>query len=1332
MMKKLILLFIIFLRTACLGAVEFDIRHYTNSDGLSNSSVNTIFQDRSGRMWFGTWDGLNRFNGRSFRIYKPEFSDISSPSSNIIREIIETTDGMIWIATERGVDRYDPRTEEFRRYFSGAIEASLQEHPFSLSLDTGGNVCVFFSGRGLFRFSQSTNDFISLASVPLNASEFIVDRNDNAWILSSDSSVYKIPLDSPAYYKLVENAGVAAAIFYDENYMWVQNGNKYRKLNLLSEVSVETYSLPRDMERINSVSFFEDGSQILGVNSGLYRMEPGGKTFNPIMKDIPVTSLYYGSQDIIWVGTDTKGIFRLAPEVSFFHSFPEDGGNFFGGAVRCFAEDREGNFFVGTKGNGLFVFRREGAYIRPVSHITEAQGLINNSVFAFYEDSRVMWIGTDGRGLNYYEFSGKKLMTLRMPDGINLEHVYSIVPDDADVLWVGTSGQGLFRLEIDRSRAPYSVKSYSQFIYREGENSISNNVVYSILKDESGSLWIGTRGGGLNRLNLHTMEFSTVNLSSYDEMSNLKADVTCLSMAKGGTLMVGTSSGYYMVERDRGDAVVHLGESDGMPNSTVHGIIMDRHGRIWLSTNRGLVWVRQNGDAASIVPFFKEDGLQDNEFSDGAFYTTRGDGLLAFGGIGGLTLFNPEKALATSYLPEVLFESFFIDNTFVKISDYKKDIKGVSTLLLPYKNNSFGFTFVPADYISSLKCDISYMLEGYMKDWVNIGSSSSVVFSRIPAGNYKLIVRSSSADGIHSDHYYSMPVKISQPWYAGTLARWIYLVLFLIISFGMYRGVKYRLGVRRQVVADRMEKARVEYVHEAKLQFFVNIAHEFSNSLSLIYGPCEELLSESGISAKERRYLDIIKSNSERMRNLIQQLINFRKAETGHLDIKYSIVDVGRLVNMEASLFGDAIEQKKISFKIVLEPEKILWTSDRDCLEKIIFNLISNAIKYTPAGEEIRLSAKIDGENKFIIIDISNTGVGIPEEKLESIFDRYTVLEKFEQDISKGKTSNGIGLAMCKSLCELLGGNISVESDSKSYTSFIVQLPYRDGVVEQEEMPAEPGQKPEIQTESMQERLPENPILGRNVLIVDDDDKLRAFLSDILYGKYSSTIASNGKMALEKIRENAPDAIISDVVMPEMNGIQLLAEVKKDPVLARIPFILLSAENSVEEQINGIQGGADAYLGKPFNPSYLLATLDNLIGRAKSLIDYGNSTYSALDSMLGRNIAKEDKQLVYKITSAIRENLDTDTLSIDYIAQECGLSRMQLYRKTKDLLNMSPIEYVQEIRLDYATKLLKSTNKTIQEIVYQCGFNNKTYFYKSFSKKYGMTPKAYREGRTRE
>lgn len=1346
-MRKL-LIFLFILISSFSYSLSYEVQNITNFEGLSNSSINVIFQDSSSMMWFGTWDGLNMYNSKSIKVFKPSIDDKTSISNHIIRGIIQTNKNTLWIATDLGVNKLNIEENTFESFFdTSSNREATGEHSFLIAKNSNNQIVVSVNMQGLYYYNVEETKFEPLFNTEeYDTKKILFDSIGDLWLHTKDKLLYKLSIDFSSSIPKVNSINNFSLI---KNIKSIFQGQSSELIIQSDNNDLFSYSIVNDqLKKILSNSLFsqavnalhiDDDIVYIGTSNGLYAFNIKDDLLVEILSNISVLSFYKGTQDVLWAGTDMKGVIKVVPSKNNFQNYTSDQiPEFSKSAVRAFIENGQNDVWVATKGSGILIFRKNKIAKELVFDriLTTQDGISSNSVYKLTKDiDNVIWIGTDGKGINYYDNKTNKIKNLQLPKEIQLSSVYEIFNDANNTLWIGTSGYGMYKLVIDRLSDPYKVVDYKQYIYSSNESSLSNNIVYSIVKSSDNHLWIGTRGGGVNKFNIKSELFELLHLSN-DETYKPNEDVLSLMVSKNDNLYIGTSLGLYRVEFQNNEdhLIQHFTENDGIPNNTIHGVLQDQNNAIWISTNKGIAKIQIKKDDAIIIPYYVDDGLQNNEFSDGAYYTNPTATSLYFGGINGFNLFNPLEIDQNDYIPDLWLDAFIVDNVERNLKDFLHQKKGKKVLQLAYDNSSFGFRFIPIDFVRNYKNEISYMLDGFHSEWINIGSSNTIVFSNLPSGNYQLKVRCSNSDRIWSDDIFTMPIKILPPWWASTLAFVIYSILLLVILFVIFKFLLYRRNIEKEIQKQELNRKITSEVHQAKLNFFTNIAHEFSNSLTLIYGPCDKLLNENEGNGSTKKYLQIIKSNSLRMQSLIEELVEFRKAETGHLKLEIENVDIVELVQYTADNFIDVLENKNINLIINFTPNKISFNTDRNGIEKILFNLISNAIKYTPTNEDIVVN--LSKENNSLNISIKNTGVGIKESQMNLIFNRFEVLNRFEKNVSSGKYyGHGIGLSLCKSISNMLGGDITVNSDGESYVEFHVVIPNHkvtspleteiESLRIENKLDATPPEKESI-TQSPDFSYQDNQNKKDLILLIEDEPDLRMMIKDMLKSKYEIQEAENGIEALEIMEKNLPVLVLSDIMMPLLNGFELLKKIKEDKRTSHIPVILISSKGDIESKIEGIEIGADAYLKKPFNIRHLEALIVNLLNKKETLKDFSNSIYASMEFFEGKDIYIEDKNFVMEVACLIHNNIDNENLTLDFIASEMMVSKMQLYRKIKEVANQTPTEFIRSIRLKHAEHLLKTTKKTVLEIIYLSGFNNKSYFYREFSKKNQLTPTEFR------
>lgn len=1312
------------------------INRLGNNDGLSNSSINTIFQDSFGLMWFGTWDGLNQYNGAEFTHFRPNPSDSTSISNNIIRNVFENQKGRLWITTDFGINRFDLLNNTFKSYLLGYDNKGIfRESSFASTKDADGNILASAYNCGLYIYDPETDNFrqIELPGVNThNITHLFFDRFNNLWIVSDKHEIARITFSrlSPEATVIKSHEQVIspikpAKIFYDKyNRLWIQNEkhsvsyldlvtNKWHSFNFPHSTGVE----------LNNVLHTAEG-YLFATSSGLIRNDHKDGSFSTSLTGIPVLSVFPGSQGIVWVGSDSQGLFKLLPSRHDFNSFtkeniPELGNH----AVRAIYKDENHKLWIGTKGGGLIEITHLGASsLQKTQRYTTADGLLNNSIFCLSPAThRNFWIGTDSKGINYYSDRQKKIMSLQAEPGFNLDavsSVYALLQTNDTTLWAGTSGNGLFRFTLNYSdKNGYRVTHSEHFSFNPAhKNGLNNNIIYSLRAEGDSTLWIATRGGGLNKLNLKTNRFTAYRNNPADASSISNDDVISIYRDQDGPLWIGTSYGLNRMKKTADGKIIfeRFMESNGLANSNIHGILQDHENHIWISTNKGIS--RINTIDGSLTNYFHNDGLQDNEFADGASLASDGLNELYFGGVNGFNVFHPAQIGQSNYTPPLFLSSFKIDNVAQPL-DQVSAVRKIS-----YKNNSLSFHFAILDYIANHKCNTEYRLNRNSnadENWIQLGSGKDIILSNLPSGKYELEIRYTNSDNIWSNQTFVFPFQITPPWWKSPFAYIAYISILLLLAYMVFKMQKFRLKMQHSVELEKLEKEKKEEVHQAKLRFFTNIAHEFSNSITLIYGPCERMISNSVLNEKDKNYLYIIKRSAERMQNQIQQLMEFRKAETGHLSLHFETIDVAEMIRYTVDNFLDMADQKKIELSLQLDNNIPNWVVDRDAFEKIIFNLISNAFKYTPVSGKITLSLNIT-PNGELCFTCSNNGSGIKQEDIPFLFNRFRVLDNFESQLSKGVyTRNGIGLAMCKNLVGLMGGDISAESQINELTTFTVIIPA--GHAAENIETSEKGQ-PALQTIGNSTKQNTS---DKRVLVVDDQAEIRQLIVDTLNGRYKTREAANGIQALEEVESNQPDLIICDIIMPEMDGISFLRQLKGNDHTKHIPVILLSSKVSIESQIEGLETGADMFLSKPFHPTHLLAATERILGTKEMVRQYVETPQAHAEQFNGKLMDRQDKEFMTQAFAQLSKNLDNEDYNQDALSSDLAISRVQLYRKIKKLTERTPSDFIRTFRLQEAEKRLKTTSRTVQEIMQECGFRNKAYFYREFAKLYNCTPKEY-------
>lgn len=1285
-----ILIFILCPLLVCQGQT---VKQITNIDGLSNNSVNCFFQDSQNTLWIGTWDGLNSYDARNIKTYRYNSNNENSLSNNIVRNILEDKRNNIWIATDYGINKWNRLSQKFQRYFvSDKVPVPSFEKTFFISIDESGSVYCAIKEQGIYKYIEEVDSFelINNSFYGLSFKNFFI-HNTTLYLHLDSGEIQAFQIQADKLLEISSVLKVADQIFFSNNRIL------YVKDNTIYLLGKESYNIACDKHLTVSqvilqgpflyFSYYNGGGYRYNIETGKVALLEG------IDPQTAIFTLYSNTPNLLWIGTDGQGILQLHDSKSNFKTiytkFP----------VRTFCENTKQELVVGTKGGGILIFNKQNKQLNFVSQIDK--GLTSNSVYCLSKNTRGdIFVGTEG-GINILH-SDMHLTKLNFKStDPYFTAIYSIIFTNNDsIMWLGTSGYGLIRVNISFKANEYRIDSVKQFTSSQSK-SISNNIIYSIVSDQTkGCIWFGSRGGGLNKFDIQKNVFE--HILQKEELSN--NDVLCLKFDKNKNLWVGTSYGLNKLSPD--GRIVSFYDNKELINNTIHGILEDGNENIWVSTNKGLSVIDRNDQVLRNYNY--SDGLQNNEFSDGAYYLDS-ENKLYFGGVSGFNYFDPLDLKTRTYEPTIYLSSLSIDNSDYNIYEKIKN----NTLNLSYNEGLVSLNFIADEFINNQNCKYAYRLKGFSDHWIELEIPN--ITTQFSPGSYKLEVKCTNSDKIWSNKIYTLAIVVANPWWLSLPAYLVYVLLLTIIVYVTQSIIRNRIRLNKQLLMEHLERKHQKQMNEAKLNFFTNIAHEFFTPLSLIYGPVQYLLGYSNPNDFTKKYLQIIKNNTERLRKLIEELMEFRKIEEGVLPLMPEYIDVLAFADYLSNNYFELAKENNINYLVEKKNLSTLYT-DKSGLEKIVFNLFSNAFKYTPKEGYIRVKFEQES-NKDLLITISNSGRGFSEQQQKEIYTRYKI---FNTPKSREYTSTGIGLNFTKDLVALLRGTIRLKSEYGKYASFEVFIPSLPEEVENISTSATIVSENRITS-------PLKNIKANNILIVDDEAHIRELLKDILIPYYEINEASNGIEAIKLIQQNSPDLIISDILMPYMDGIALLEELKKSEFTAHIPVINISAKTSIEDHIQAIENGADLYITKPFHPQYILTSIQSLLQKKEALKKFFSSVYASLKVENGIPLHIEDKTFIKEMSEYIRKNIDNENLSADNIAEALALSKAVLYRKMKELTDKTPNEFVRNIRLEYAAHLLKTTKLTVMEIMYKVGFSNKSYFFREFGKQYGLTPGEYRK-----
>lgn len=1376
------------------SSLPLKFAHYSSKNGLPQNSVLAIFQDNTGFIWMGTDDGLARYDGYQFEIFRHLPGNSTTIHNNVIRAIIADPLGHIWIGTEGGgISIFNPKNESF--YNLATLTPNLEELSTakisSLLIDDQNMIWVGTNGNGLFKISL---DFSKLTSPDSYGENLIAEKIDKSNSKLLDDKIWNLYQDK-------------------KSNLWIGTLEGGVYILSLSQNEVKKLDLTKNGTPVSSVkSFYEDQQGNFWIGSekqGLFYRPAGQQVFKAYILpekrknfqqgEFNVTSIREDNQGQLWIGTLGRGLFIIQPitqEVFHFEDDPSDPYSLNGNSVYIQFRDRAGNFWLGMySGEGLNKvspsqqqfehFRydpelQKGLSGKMVKAIFKDQsgnlwiGLFNgglnllsanSSRFQYYtagEDgllshnhvqsifqrsSGEIWIGTDGGGITVFNPSSKKVSYLKNnPNDLNSlskNEVWAMVEDKSGNVWIGTANGGGLNQYNPKTGA------FRHFFHQpDHQNSILFNDVRALLTDSKNNLWVGTYGGGLSKMDLSNEQFHHYTHTAGEKTGLSHPIVTSILEDKKGFVWVGTFGGGLNRINPLTDSIQVFREKDGLPSDIVKAILEDDQGQLWVSTVNGLSAL----DPSSLTfrNYREEDGLQSDEFNLGSAFKDV-DGKLFFGGINGFNAFFPDriepypipKAPVLTRL-KVLNQKISPGHKWDDKIFLDKSITFTESIEFENGQNSFEFEFSSLEFLSQDKIRYEYQLIGYDSDWIKTDAKRRFAnYANLVPGTYQFRIRAIYEGETHFSPIREIEVVVLPPWFKSTPAYWVYLILFLGIAYAVKSFVSWRIKLRNDLRFERLEKEKQEELSQLKLRFFTNISHELRTPLMLIKSPLEQLVQRIDLPTDARRQLDSIHTNSARLLRLINQLLDFRKQETGHLKLAVKKVRLSPFLSQIKESFDVIAEQRKIGFSLFLEnglPE-FIWI-DPDQMEKVFFNLIFNAFKFTPDGGKILIRAKpqyfLDSKNVSIsgvCVEVEDNGVGIPQDQLERVFDRFFQVKEHG---NKRNTGTGIGLALSKNLVDFHRGKINVESVPREKTVFRVCLSQGFEHFDKHELTDDDSftlEKEWVKTEvarlSLQKSTPLikrkiQPILGSpKVLLAEDNLELLHLLESVMENHFQVLTAENGKEALNVLSRESVDFIISDVMMPEMDGVEFCARVKSAVQTSHIPFILLTAKSSYEHQLHGYEAGADDYIPKPFNLELMVLKVKNLLEtRQKFQLQFKSTPDFKIDRTLG---SQSDDKFIKSAMQAVEANLDDESFGIPDLVRELGVSRTLLFEKFKALLGQTPNEFIQTIRLKYAAQLIKESDLKINEIAFKVGFSDPKYFSKIFHKQFGISPSQFKK-----
>ena len=1293
-------------------------------NGLSQNTVNAILQDRKGFMWLGTKDGLNRYDGLSFRKFKHDAANPRSIGNSFITSLYEDFNGNIWVGTDAGVYIYYPEKEAFEEFDCQSLEKTRIERSVSMIAgDKQGRVWIAVEAQGMFCYDarQKLLRNYPLSEISSNIKCFTFDSGGTLWLgfygdglyYSKDNLATVHPYGSPEDGKREFEGGVITKIVQG-NYNCLYIGSVKEGVSELNLTSGQVRNLLAIDESGESIFCrdllpYSDNELWIGTESGIYIYNLRTAQFIHLraslydsysLSDNAIYALYKDREEGLWIGSYFGGVDYYPRQYTYFAKYyPKNIANsLHGKRVREFCRADDGTLWIGTEDGGLNHFNpktKEFHFFEPSAGFTNIHGLCM--------DGSHLWVGTFSKGLRVIDTrTGVILRTYtegHTSHSLNDNSIFSICRTSAGEIYLGTLF-GLLRYNRTQDnfdRIP----------------ELNGKFVYDIKEDSYGNLWLATYANGAYCYDVSARRWKNYVFDAEDEKSLPYDKVLSVFEDSYRQIWLTTQGGGFCLFHPDTETFTRYGLKDGLPNDVVYQIVEDDDRFLWLTTNNGLV--RFDPKTMEMKVFSTANGLPTNQFNYRSGFKDEA-GNIYLGSINGFVAFDPRTFAENRQVPAVAITDFLLFNKEVPVGETDSPLKSSITfsdkVVLTADQNSFSFRIAALSYQAPRMNKLMYKLEGFDEGWLTIGESPLETYSNLGYGDYVFKVKASNSDGVWNEQETSLHLSILPPFYLSGWAYCFYVLFFmgcLVCVIFYFKRRNYRKQHRQM---EMLEQEKEREVYHAKIDFFTNVAHEIRTPLTLIKGPLENIILKKEVDSETKEDLYIMKQNTERLLNLTNQLLDFRKTETRGFRLNFTECDVVAVLRETYLRFTSLAKQKGLDFILELPQECFMADVNQEALTKIISNLLNNGVKY--ASTYLRISLETD--EKVFHIRTFNDGEMIPDTMKEEIFKPFVRLDK-EDEVTTG---TGIGLALSRSLAELHQGSLMMEK-GEEVNCFCLTLPVnQDSTIT---LSAENVSQVEENSCGWEQEETDTKEKKPMILVVEDNPDMLAFVRKQLTTEYSVLTAMNGIEALAVLDNHYVNLVVSDVMMPQMDGFELCKTIKSDLSYSHIPVVLLTAKTNIQSKIEGLELGADAYIEKPFSVEYLLANISSLIhNREKLRQTFAKSPFVAANTMA---LTKADEEFIWKLNDIIQANLHNPEFSMEDMADALKMSRSSFYRKIKGVLDLSPNEYLRLERLKQAAQLLKEGKSRVNEICYTVGFNSPSYFSKCFLKQFGVLPKDF-------
>lgn len=1284
--------------TTILPQKQISFRSVNVQNGLSQNSVVSIAQDSIGYLWFATQDGLNRYDGKNFNYYSKQFNDITRPKfSHLGKVYVDRLTG-IWITTASGnLEKYHVQKDTFQSIDKFKNVSSIHQ-------DISEDYYIGTFGSGLYKILGKDQDTVQLFKEEIGAKEiygFYSDKN-KVFAMSSNGLI-EISTNKISF--LREDLQFSSAAQTNEGSTWLGTFGKGLYSKNESDTVIKEFKgfnalhdLPENLnvqallvDRLDRlwVATYGDGAYLIDFDSRTIRHFTAQKTNPFALHYNDVLTLYQDFTGTIWLGTDGAGLSYYDENLAKFsiltnNQTPRDINV---DVIRAIAVDGANKIWLGTSGKGLTSYDSSNETYRTFT--VANSDISSDRVMSLLSHEDGLWVGLQGSGLNILDANGR----FKDFQALSNHTIWKIYKDSRGRLWLCTRDHGL--LQFDKSNG--IIKSYN----KDNSALITNNI-RTIEEAEDGTLWVGTETDGLFNLNPRSNDLTKI--------AEIPDNIKSLYQSNSGVLWIGTNgNGLKSYKPDVG-TVQSITSEEGLPNNVIYSILPDARDNLWLSSNRGITKIVLNeNEGPEILNYNNYDGLQALEFNTGAYFKDR-NGFLYFGGLEGLNWFKPDALTINPSPPRTVI-------TKLELFSEEQDLKPNSEF--SHNQNTLTFSFAGLHYSLPERNKYKYRLLPYDEDWIDANNMSTAYYPRLPPDQYLFQVKSSNYDNVWNEVPATYSFMIKRPWYFNTIAKALYILLMILSGITIYRYLKWRWHMKMQLQLEHDETERLKKLDAVKSRLYTNISHEFRTPLTLISGPIDNQLSKADINEEDKRELSLVQRSAKRLLNLVNQMLDLSKLESGSLKLHVTQGNLSALLQQIIAAFRFKAEEKNIDLKSKIIKAENAWF-DQDVIEKIVTNLLSNAIKYAPEDGQVAFeTSEQDGQ---LIITVINNGNTISDDELGKLFRRFYQTDKSADGV-------GIGLSLVKELSILSHGNIVAHTMNEDQIQFTVTIPIERSYYHQSEIVFEDVGLAEGAMKNLDTMVANEPLGSSEelplLLIIEDDADVRRYIMSIFEKDYTLLEANNGKEGIAMALKHIPDMVISDIMMPIADGIQVCNTLKHDERTSHIPIILLTAKVSEESEIKGLKTGADAYVTKPFNRDTLQIRVQNLIEVRRQLRERYSHEFEL--SLKNSSVTPTEQKFLNRLQEVLDEFLEDPSFNSETLGEKMLLSRMQLHRKLKALTSMSASEFLRSQRLKLAVQLLKGSDRNISEIAYDVGFSTPSYFIKCFKMVYDCTPSEYLE-----